>query len=352
MGLDEKFLEELTMCIGPSGHEDDVRKILEGRWKAYADEVKVDRMGNLIAVKKGSGPKVMVAAHMDEIGMLVKYVDENGFVYFSCAGGFYDPSLVNRGVLIKTEKGVVGGIIGAKPPHLLTPKEAEQAPKKKDMFIDVGAKSREEASELGIKIGDPIVWDSRFVKLSNGRYSCKAFDDRIGCYILSKVLEEVESDAEIYFVGTVMEEVGVRGARTSAFGLNPDYAIAVDVTATGDTPPVKMSEMPVKLGSGPAIKIADGRAGSLAGGLISHPKIRKLLVEVAEKNKIPYQLEVLEGGTTDASAITLERGGIPSGTISIPSRYIHSPVEVIDAKDVENTIKLLRFALKEIEKIG
>jgi len=338
-----KLLKELCEAHGVPGKEDQVREIMERELSKFC-EVEVDAMGNLIA-RKGSGrKKIMLAAHMDEIGLMVKHIDDKGFLRFTTLGGFYDPTLLNQRVYVHTAKGLIRGVIGSKPPHLMEEEERKKPVKYKDMFIDVGAMDRKDAEKLGVGVGDFITLERSFTPLRRGFITGKAFDNRLGCYAMVEVAKKVEGDFTLYAVGTAQEEVGLKGARTSAYRINPDMAIVIDVTTTGDHPGVKEEESSVRLGKGPVITIVDAKGR----GVITHPAVKDLLVKTAEENKIPYQLEVGEGGTTDATAIQLTREGIPSGVVSIPSRYIHTPVSVASERDVENCIKLLILALKRV----
>ena len=334
-----EVLKKLCEAHATPGYEDEVRNIISNELKNY--EQTMDKLGNLI-VRKGEGKKkLMLASHMDEIGLMVKHIDKNGFIRFTTLGGFFDQTLLNQRVIIHTKKGRVYGVIGSKPPHLMKEDERKKVVEYKDMFIDIGA----EKKEAGVNIGDYITFDRDFKELINGFITGKAFDDRLGCYILIEVLKKAAPKVELYGVATVQEEVGLKGARTSAFKVYPDYAIAIDVTTAGYYPGVREEESNVKLGKGPTISIVDAKGR----GLISHPKVRELLIETAKELNIPYQLEVGEGGTTDATAIHLTREGIPSGVVSIPTRYIHSPVEVAKLEDIENTIKLLVGVVEKLE---
>ncbi|MGQ9720238.1 MAG: M42 family metallopeptidase [Candidatus Jordarchaeum sp.] len=346
------LLKKLVEANGPSGHEENVRKVVEEQLTNYVDEMKVDNLGNLICTKKGAkdSPKAMILAHTDEIGMLVRYIEKEGFIRFSYLGGFFDQIVLGQRVLIHTEKGDIKGVIGAVPPHLMPEKERKKSITREKMFIDIGAQSREQAEEWGVKIGSPITWLGHFDQLGNNMVIGKAFDDRAGCAIMIQTLKEVKAECTIIGVASVMEEVGLRGAQTSSYTVDADFAIALDITATGDHPGVEERQMPVKIGKGPAITVADGRRESLGGGLISHPKVLKLLTETAEKNNIPYQLHVFEGGTTDATAAATSRGGIPSATINVPTRYVHSPVEVLDLQDLSNAVKLLKKSLESAHR--
>jgi endoglucanase len=337
-----RLLKKLTEAHSVPGSEGEVRAILEEELSKYCDEVEVDKMGNLIA-RKGEGErKAMIAAHMDEVGLMVKHIDKNGFIRFTPLGGFFDQTLLNQRVVVHGKKGRVTGVIGSKPPHLMEEEERKKPIKAKDMFIDVGAKSDKACRKMGISIGDYITMDRSFQKLGGGLVTGKAFDDRIGCYALVEVMKKIKTDYSIYAVGTTQEEVGLKGARTAAYKINPDYAIVLEVTTTGDYPGGKEEESANKIGKGPVITIADASGR----GLITHPRVKDLLINTAEKKKIPYQLEVGIGGTTDASVIHLTREGVPSGVISVPTRYLHSPVEVASARDINNMIKLAVLALE------
>jgi putative aminopeptidase FrvX len=341
-----EILEKLANASGVTGREDEVRSLMIKYLKPYADEVKEDKIGNVVAIKKGrkNTPKLMLAAHMDEIGLLVKTITKEGFLQFMKMGGIDDRVLSAQKVMVCTENGRLHGIIGSKPPHIQKEDERKRVLASDELFIDIGAENQEEARKMGVRIGDPVEFDIKFAKLSKDVVIGKAFDDRAGCVAMIEVMKRLEkTDCTIFAVGTVQEEVGCRGAVTSAFGLSPDLGIALDVTVAGDTPGVKESEAPVKLGKGPSLGIADS-------GLITHPKVLKLLIDTAEENKIPYQLEAGLAGSTDASRIALAREGVPSGPLSIPTRYIHSPTSMINLTDVENVIKLTLAAVKNIPK--
>lgn len=338
-------LEKLSNAAGVSGFEENIRKIITEEVKGHVDEIETDNLGNLIMVKKGKadGKKIMLAAHMDEIGLMVRHIDKEGFIKFSKIGGINDQMLLNQEVYIHTDNGKVLGVLGSKPPHRMKASEKKKVIEYENMFIDIGAKDKEEAEKI-VNVGDVITIKREFSELRGSVVAGKAFDNRVGCLVLIEVMKRVKSDANIYAVGTVQEEVGLKGARTSAFKINPDLAIALDVTISGDHPGIKEDEAPAKLGGGPAIILTDASGR----GIITHPKVKKLLIETAEKEKIPYQLEVSEGGTTDATAIHLTREGIPTGVLSAPTRYIHTPVEVVDIDDIENTVKLLVAALEKV----
>jgi putative aminopeptidase FrvX len=341
------LLEKLSNAHGISGYEGDVREIIEQEIKSYVDEVKIDTFGNLIAIKKGKSPSVMLAAHMDEIGLMAKYIDDEGFIRFATVGGWFAQTLVNQRVLLHTKKGIVAGVIGSKPVHVMEEEEKKKTIETKDMFIDVGASSRDDALAMGIEPGIPVSMDRKLVALANDNVTGKAFDDRAGGVVLITALERIagmDLKPTVMAVFTVQEEVGLKGAKTSAFGLNPDVAVAIDTCIPGDHPGIKKTDSPVQVGQGPAITVMD--AGGR--GVITHPKVLEWLRETAKAKGIPYQMDVTERGTTDATAISLTREGIPSGVISVASRYIHTPVEVLSLKDLAKTADLMVEAIKSV----
>ncbi|RLC82889.1 MAG: M42 family peptidase [Chloroflexi bacterium] len=322
-----EIIKTLTETYGPSGNEARIRKVIKGFVGKLADEIKVDALGNLIALRKGKGggKKVMLAAHMDEIGIIVNHIDEKGFLRFSKVGGVSPRTLL--GNRVEFENGVIG-VIGAEKME-----DKEKTPPLDKLFIDVGAEDKEHCP---VKIGDIGVF-TRPLVVQGERLIAKAFDDRIGCAILIQVMQELdEVPHDVYFVFTVQEEIGLRGAVTSTYGIAPQVAVAIDVTRTGDTP--EAPKMAVSLGKGPAIKVKDAR-------MLSHPGVREALIKAAVQAGVPYQLEVLEGGTTDAAAMQLSREGIPAGVVSIPCRYVHTPSEMVDFNDVKNAVKLLKSFL-------
>ncbi|MDD3984856.1 MAG: M42 family metallopeptidase [Methanobacterium sp.] len=338
------LLKKLADAPGVSGFEDEIRDIMINELKDSVDHIEVDKLGNLIATRNGTanGKKIMLAAHMDEIGLMVRYIDKNGFIKFSKIGGINDQMLLNQEVSIHTSNGIFTGVIGSKPPHRMKEAERKKIVEYEDMFIDIGACDKEEAEKI-VKLGDTITINQEFTELGT-LYKGKALDNRIGCAVLIEVMRKAEGTATIYGVGTVQEEVGLKGAKTAAYKLNPDMALALDVTISGDHPGIKEEEAPSKIGKGPAIILADASGR----GIITHPEIKELLISVADEEGIPYQLEVSDGGTTDATAIHLTREGIPTGVISPPTRYIHTPVSVVSMEDIENAAKLILAVLKRI----
>jgi putative aminopeptidase FrvX len=336
------LLKELSNLHGVSGREGNVTDFIKSQLEGHVDEFQTDPMGNLVAVKRGDGFKIMIASHMDEIGLMVQYVDDDGFLRFVTLGGWFNPTLYNQRVVVHGTKGMVYGVIGGKPPHVMEPEERKKELKIEDMFIDVGATGAEEVAEMGIEIGTPVTIDRQAADLANNRITGKALDNRVGVAMLIEALKEAESPHTIYGVFTVQEELGLKGAKVSAFSLDPDCAIATDVTIPGDHPGIKKKDATVEMGKGPVLVLvsASGR------GLMASEKMAGWLRTTAEQCGIPYQLEVGTGGNTDATIIHLVRGGIPSIPLSIAARYIHSPVEVVDCGDIEQGVRLLVEALK------
>jgi len=322
----KNLIKELVETTGPSGFEQDVRQLVREKISDHVDEMKTDALGNLIA-RKGSGEKkIMISAHMDEIGIVVSHVDKNGFVRFTNLGGVYPRNCV--GGRVRFLNGAAGIIYQEKA-------GAFESLPLTEMYIDVGATS---PNDCPVKIGDVAAFDRPFDEVG-GRLVSKAMDDRIGVAVAIETLQQLKKTPHsLFFVFSVQEEVGLRGATTSAFGVDPDIGLAIDVTATGDTP--NGLKMAVELGKGPAIKVRDS-------GMIADPRVVDWMVAAAKKAKLPHQLEILNGGTTDAKAIQLTRNGVPSGCLSIPCRYVHSPSEMVDYNDVQESVALLTAMLGE-----
>ena len=319
--------------FGPSGFEDRIREIIKKEIKGCADSTSVDNMGNLIALKKGTGTDrkcIMVAAHMDEIGAMVSYIDKKGFARITPLGGV--SPLYELGGRMLFENGTVGIINREKP------KTATEQPNFNSIFVDVGASDKKNCP---VEIGDVGVFLQPMVEMGDS-IAAKALDDRIGCAIMIQTMLELKSKKlthDVCFVFSTQEEVGLRGATTGAFGIKPDLGIAIDVTFAADTPEPPM-KMEVALGKGAAVKIKDS-------GMITQPWVKDWMIESAEKNKIAYQREVLLGGSTDAAAIQKSRAGVPTGCISVPCRYIHSPSEIVNYNDVLSCVRLLKVLLQK-----
>ncbi|MCL2506760.1 MAG: M42 family metallopeptidase [Endomicrobia bacterium] len=342
----DKLLKELLMSDGISGYEENVAKIMTDALKPLCDSVETDNFGNVIGKKGKGGKKIMIAAHMDEIGMVVKHITEKGFIYFIKIGGINDSILPGKTVKIINKKGKhITGIIGTKPPHLMSDEERKVPVKYENMFIDAGFSSREDVLKV-MDVGDQIIFEPSAGILNGDVYYGKAVDNRIGCYAMVKILEKLPKNfaAEIYACATVQEEVGLKGGKTSSFKINPDFALVIDTTVAGDMPGIEEKVSSLKLGKGVSLNMieASGR------GTIVPQKVRKIILEAAKENNIPYQIDIIDGGMTDAAMIYANREGIPSGILSIPTRYIHAPASIFNIKDVESTIDL---AVKVIEKI-
>lgn len=338
-----KLLAELTRLIGPPGFEEDVVQYIYKKVKPIADEVRVDGIGNVIATKKGQGkgPSLLLSAHMDETGFIVKKIEQNGLIKFEKNGGHDDRILLAQKVRLRTETGIIQGVIGTISAHYAKYDDASRVRKHSELYIDVGARSQDEVKEMGIEVGTPVGWGTEldYIGQANGRQMLvgKAFDNRASCAILIQLLEELQSTeltGDLHLVFSTQEEVGLRGAQVASFNTKPDIALAIDTTAVSDTPENVMDQS-LFLGKGPGIKVMDF-------SLIAHPWVRKRLIKVANENQIPYQLEVFPGIGTDGGALATSLGGIPTGVISIPTRYAHSPVEVIDPQDFQLCFELAK----------
>jgi putative aminopeptidase FrvX len=344
-----ELLKEITDVPGVSGYEGEVKNVIKNHLEDVT-EIEYDNLGSIICKKMGisDNPKIMLAGHMDEIGFMVKLITDEGFIKFTPLGGWWNQVMLAQRVIIKTSKGDVHGIIGSKPPHILSDDERNKVVDKKDMFIDVGAVDAKQAKEeFGIRPGDPIVPFSPFQVLNNGKtYLAKAWDDRIGCALFIDVIKNLVNDTHpntVYGVGTVQEEVGLRGARTSAWAIQPDVGIALEVGIASDVPGGKKEESMESLGKGPAILLYDS-------SMIPNPKLRNLAIDTAEENNIPYQVDVMERGGTDAGAMHINMRGVPSLVMGVPCRYIHSHAGIIQRDDYDNTVKLLTAIVKKLDK--
>jgi putative aminopeptidase FrvX len=340
-------LEKLSNMDGVTGREDQVRELMREYLKPYVDEVREDKLGNLIAVKRGKegSPTVMLAAHMDEVGLMVKNIKKKGFLQFAKIGGIDDRQLLAQNVVVHTDKGPLRAVVGSKPVHIQTDEERKKVINADKLFIDVGAKDREEAEGMGVQVGDVVSFVTKFARLTDKVVLGKAFDNRVGCAILIEVMKRLKNvSCNVYAVGTIQEEVGLRGATIAAFHVEPDVGIALDCTVAGDTPGVGEGEAPAKMGEGPVLTVADA-------GLIAHPKVLQLLIDSAKEHEIPFQLETGIRGSTDAARIALSRDGVPSGVISVPARYIHSPAAIIDLDDVEHAVELAIAAVGKVSEV-
>lgn len=335
-----ELLKQLCEAHGVPGREEAVRTLVVSELEKLCDEIRTDALGNVIALKKGSGrsPKVMLAAHIDEIGFLVSHIDEkSGFLRIDPVGGFDPRVLMAQRVVVHTESGDLVGIIGSKPPHILSEEERKKSLELKDLFIDLGLPAEEVKKR--VNIGDFVTLQQDFTEVGN-LVSCKALDDRVGVYVMIEAVRKVKKHVcDIYAVATTQEEVGVRGARVSSFNIAPDMGVALDVTVASDVPGASEHEHVTKLGAGVAIKIKDSLS-------ISNPKLVRAMRQIAEQKKIKYQLEILPRGGTDAGAIQMTREGVAAITLSIPTRYLHSVVEAAHKDDIQAAIDLLAAFLE------
>jgi putative aminopeptidase FrvX len=349
--LDETLtmLKDLTDAKGIPGNEREVREVMKKYIEPFADEITTDGLGSLIAKKTGKegGPKIMVAGHLDEVGFMITQIDDKGFLRFQPVGGWWGQVMLAQRVTIVTRKGDVTGVIGSKPPHILSPEARKKPVEIKDMFIDIGASSREEASEWGVRPGDMVVPYFEFTVMNNEKMLlAKAWDNRIGCAIAIDVLRKlqgVDHPNVVFGVGAVQEEVGLRGAKTATHKIQPDIGFAVDVGIAGDTPGVSEKEAMSKMGKGPQVVIYDA-------SLVAHKGLRDLVTDTADELNIPYQYESIPGGGTDAGSIHLTHNGVPALAITIATRYIHSHAAMLHRDDYENAVKLIVEVIKRLDR--
>lgn len=348
--LDEtlSMLKSLTDAKGIPGDEREVREVMKKYISPFADELTTDGLGSLIAKKSGhaNGPKIMISGHLDEVGFMVTQIDDKGFLRFQPVGGWWSQVMLAQRVTIVTTKGDVTGIIGSKPPHILSPEARKKPVEIKDMFIDIGASSRVEAMEFGVRPGDQVVPYFEFTVMNNEKMLlAKAWDNRIGCAIaidVLKHLKDTEHPNIVYGVGTIQEEVGCRGAKTATQLIQPDIGFAVDVGIAGDTPGISEKEAMGKIGAGPQIILYDA-------SLVSHKGLRDFVTGVADELNIPYQFDAMPGGGTDAGAMHISVQGVPSLAITIATRYIHSHAAMLHRDDYENTVKLMVEVIKRLD---
>ncbi len=316
------LLKMLAQAAGPAGSENNVRDAIHREIEPLADEIYTDKLGNLIAHKRGDGPKLMLDAHMDEIGVIVTFIEDSGLLRFSNLGGIQPQTAVSQRV--RFLNGIAGVIYKEQ-------KENAKELKLSDLYIDISAKDKAEA-ESKVRIGDAACFEGAFEEIGT-RVVSKALDDRVGCYVLIETMKTMKQfHNDLYFVFSVSEELGLRGAKAVSSAIAPDFAVAVDVTLTGDLP--GKNKMAVRMGGGPAVKVKDN-------SILCHPYIKEFMTKTCEENAIPYQMEVLESGGTNAGAIHLSNGGVPTGCMSIPVRYVHTPCEMADRDDIKGAVKLL-----------
>lgn len=348
MDATTRILKELTEAHGVPGYEDPIRAVLRKHLEPLG-VISEDKLGNLFCEKTGASeaPRVMLAGHMDEIGFMVKHITKEGFLKFLPLGGWFDQTLLGQRVIIKTRKGDVVGVIGAKPPHMLTPEDRNKVVVKKKMYIDIGATSAAQVDEIGVRVGDPVIPRADFVTLASGdTYMSKAFDDRLGTALLVSALDQLQEQEHpntVVGVATVQEEVGLRGAKTSAWSANPDVAIILEIDIAGDVPGIKDEESAIKLGAGPSLLIYDTR-------MIPNIKMRDFVIDTADELEIPLQLSYVEAGATDGGMIHIHKTGVPTVVLSVAARHIHSDSSIIHRNDYDNAVKLLVALLERLNQ--
>ncbi len=342
-----ELLKQLTEAPGVPGYEAPVRAVVRNYLEPVG-ELSQDKIGSVICKLPGAAetPRVMLAGHMDEIGFMVKHISDEGFIKFLPLGGWFDQVLLGQRVVIQTRQGEVVGVIGCKPPHLLSPDDRKKVIEKKDMYIDIGASSKAEVEAAGVQPGDPVYPRADFVELANGKtYLSKAFDDRVGVALMIATLQALKGTAHpntVYGVSTVMEEVGLRGATTSVRAVDPDVAIVLESDIAGDVPGIKAEESTVKLGKGPTLVIYEAR-------MIPNLALRQLVMEVAKENNVPLQISYVEGGATDGGVIHLHSLGVPTAVIGVAARHIHSHSSILHRDDFDAAVRLLVALVQRLD---
>ena len=365
--LNLEFLEKICNAFGPSGFEQEVQRIVRDYGEKYADEVLYDRMGSVIFRKGDAGPKIMIAGHVDEIGFVITKIEKSGFLRFHQLGGWWDQTLLTQEVVIRPSKGTekIIGVIGAPPPHILSPEDRNKVVTKDKMYIDIGASSKKEVEELGIRVGDPAIPHAVFRKMRRVRKEkkdeddkdaeeetrevtlavAKAFDDRVGVFMALEILrrlseENIQHPNTLYAVSTVQEEIGLRGARTAAQMLLPDIGFALEVDISGDVPGAE--SLVSKMGKGVSILAGDG-------SMIPNPRFRNWVVDIAEELGLRYQYNILKSGSTDAGIIHITGLGAPSLVLGVPTRHIHSHHGMLDVSDIDQAVQLLVEVIKRLD---
>ncbi len=347
-----KLLQTLVDSFGPSGFEREAAALVAKTMRPIADKITIDKLGSVQFIKKGAAdkPRILLAGHVDEVGFIVSGITKDGFLKVNPLGGWWSQVVLAQKVIIRTRKNdLFFGVFGAKPPHILSPEERKKVVELKDMFIDVGASSEDDIKKMGIQVGDPIVPDSSFQLIRDGKLAAaKAFDDRLGAFIAMEVIhqlkkEDISHPNTVIGAATVQEEVGLRGARTTAHLIEPDVGFALEVDLAGDMPGIKPEQAATKLGKGPSICTMDR-------SMIPNQPLLDFVMKTAKKEKISYQLSQMYGGGTDAGVIHLDRTGCPSLVIGVPTRHIHSHVGILNLDDIEKTIDLLVAVVKGLDK--
>jgi putative aminopeptidase FrvX len=347
-----KFLKSLTESFGPSGFEREASRIVKEYMQPYSDEIITDKLGSVVFVAKGQAekPRVLLAGHIDEIGFVISGIDEStGLLAFSPVGGWWDQVLLSQKVVVRTAKGDIYGVIASKPPHLLSDEERAKVFTQDKMLIDIGATSKKEAEEAGVKVGDPVVPLSPFSLIRDGKVAMgKAFDDRLGAFVTMEAIRRIREDSiahpnKVYGAATVQEEVGLRGAQTVAHLVDPDVGIVLEVDISGDIPGIKPFEAPSKMGRGPSLLTYDR-------SMIPNQPFKEFVWKTSQEVGIPLQLSQVARGGTDAGRIHLDRAGCPSVVISVPTRHIHSHVGLFNLEDAENAVKLVIELVRKLDK--
>jgi putative aminopeptidase FrvX len=343
MNKELENLKKLSSLPGVPGNEKQVSQYIVSQIKDYVDQVEYDNLGSVIGVKKQDGPKVMIAGHMDEIGLLVTQITKDGFVKFQTLGGWFSQVMLAQVWEIHTKKGVVFAVTGVKPPHIIPKDKRNVAIDIETMYLDLGVSSKEEAEKLGVEPGNMVTPHAEFMVLGNEKYLMnKAWDNRIGSAVVMEVLKRLDQHPNaLYGTFTVQEEVGLRGAKTSSYVVEPEIALAIDTGLANDVPGGDAHEQ--SLGKGPQILLYDG-------GLVPHQALRRFVIEVAKEEKIPYQEAFIVGGRTDAGHMHLAHRGAAALSIGVPTRYMHSHTSIIHYDDYENTVKLVLAVIKKLDR--
>ena len=340
--INTKLLSDLCEVAGAPGHENRIRKMVLKEIKPFVDEITIDNMGNVIAIKKGNERKrVMIGAHMDEIGFIVTHIDDKGFVYFHTLGGFDPKTLTAQRVIIHGKKDIIG-VMGSKPIHLMSAADRKKIPTTKDYFIDTGLSKK--SLEKIVEVGSPITRERKMIEMGDC-LNCKSLDNRVSVFILIEVLKQIKSlpPYDIYAVFTVQEEIGIRGANVSSMQINPDFGFGLDTTIAWDTPGSTKQEQVSALGEGACIKVMDSST-------VCDYRMVSYMKEIARKNKIKTQLEILPAGGTDTSGIQrMNPGGAIAGAVSIPTRHIHQVIEMVNKNDVKASIELLKACVENLD---